>query len=116
MRHKVVYIAGRYTGETQEDRDMNIEVAKIAAKILWNIGYAVYTPHLNTARFEDDDNCICDYEGFITGHMEILSRCDAIYMLDGWKDSSGALQEHEYAVEFGIPVFFSIDELRRWGV
>ena len=29
--------------------------------------------------------------------IEALSKCDAIYMLSDWKDSKGALTEHEYA-------------------
>ena len=38
--------------------------------------------------------------------MLIRSQADALFVLDGWKDSEGALEEIELAVEIGIDVFY----------
>ena len=42
----------------------------------------------------------------------MLKRCDALIMTDNWLDSSGARAEHDLAIKEGIPVFYSLNELR----
>lgn len=36
----------------------------------------------------------------------LLSKCDAIYMLNGWEDSEGAQEEHEYAEREGLDIIY----------
>ena len=36
----------------------------------------------------------------------LLSKCDAIYMLNGWEESEGARQEHEFAEEEGLDIIY----------
>jgi len=38
--------------------------------------------------------------------MDELAKCDAIYMLDCWHDSKGAVMEYVFALENGIPIYF----------
>ena len=95
----VVYLAGKYSG----DIDANIAAARKVAIDLWERGYAVICPHLNTAHFEVD--CKATYDDYITGDLHIISRCDVVVMLPGWKDSKGANLEHAHATEMGIPIY-----------
>lgn len=96
----VVYISGRYSGEIVE----NIDIARRVAIELWEQGFSVLTPHLNTYHFETD--CNCKYDDYIRGDLEMLSRCDAIIMLQGWNQSKGATKEREYAKYLGLPIYY----------
>jgi len=97
---KVIYLAGKYTG----DIAANIQTARNYAIRLWESGYAVVTPHLNTAHFEKD--CLCDYKDYMEGDLAILERCDEIWMLPNWQDSPGAKLEQQHALKKGITVCY----------
>lgn len=96
----IIYISGKYSGNIEE----NIEIARKVAIELWEKGYSVVCPHLNTVHFELD--CKCVYEDYINGDLEILARCDAIIMLQGWNGSNGATMEKEFAKSLGIPIYY----------
>jgi hypothetical protein len=94
----IVYLAGKYSGEV----DANIASARKIAIELWEKGYTVVCPHLNTAHFEVD--CSCRYDDYMNGDYEIIGRCDAVVMLPNWHDSPGAKLEFEYAILHDIEV------------
>lgn len=99
----IIYVAGPYTplnGRTLSD---NIEAAKATAKELWSNGFAVICPHMNTAYFTGIPDDL-----FYLGDMEILERCDAVLMLDGWEESFGAKMERLDALKNNIPVVYSV--------
>src|SRR3990167_11533393 len=77
----LVYTAGKYRG----DVDKNIDDAKKVAIDLWEMGYVVICPHLNTDHFENDCKVIDDV--YLKGDLEIILRCDAMVMIPGWRDS-----------------------------
>lgn len=97
----LVYIAGKYSGDTET----NIKEARKVAIILWEMGHAVICPHLNTANMEKD--CKASYENYMAGDFNMICRCDAIVMLENWKDSEGAKREHDYALSLDIPVYYA---------
>ena len=109
MRNIIVYIAGLYsTG----DVDINIQTARQVAIKVWEAGFTAITPHLNTIHFETD--CKCKYEDYIEGDLEIVKRCDCIYLIGGWRYSKGATKEYYEAKKLGIKVFQSFEELKRY--
>jgi hypothetical protein len=73
----LLYVAGKYTG----DVDANIAAARKVAVELWERGHAVICPHLNTAHMEQD--CKVDYDAYLLGDFNMISRCDAIGELAG---------------------------------
>ena len=100
MRNKIIYVAGAYSPFVDEYHfrrgiDDNIEDAEKMSIRLWEMGFTVICPHLNTAHFEQD--CTCKYQDYIEGDLEILSRCDAIFMLPNWEYSKGATAELQFA-------------------
>lgn len=97
---KVVYIAGSYRADTEWGLIENIRRAEEAAIMFWQMGWAVICPHKNTAHFGG----LCDDEVWLEGDMEILRRCDAIYMCEGWHKSVGATAEYELAKELGLQI------------
>lgn len=87
LRKKIVYIAGAYSGNVED----NILTAREAAIKVWELGFTVICPHLNTAHFDKD--CKCRYEDYIEGDLQILERCDILLMLPNWHKSKGATEE-----------------------
>ena len=79
---------------------MNIRHAESYAKEYIKQGYAVICPHKNTAHFEG----LVPYRDFIAADIEILSRCDAIVMIPGWKNSTGAKIEFLFAFFCGLEI------------
>jgi hypothetical protein len=98
---KVVFISGPYRGNVEHNI---IEARKAAAK-LWASGYVVICPHLNTANFDYLYPEIPD-SVWLEGDLEILRRCDAIYMLKGYISSQGAQAELKLALKTGKEIIF----------
>lgn len=108
---KVIYVAGKYLGNSDWETYNNIHKARVVARKLWDEGWAVICPHSNTAFFgaeseKDRDDPNGDWQRWLNGDLEIIRRCDAIYMLDNWKDSKGAKLEHKLAVELGLEIYY----------
>lgn len=107
-KDSVVYIAGKYLGNEPHETNENIKHAKNAMLKLTREGWMVYCPHMNSAHFEvyhDIPNSFWYRHG-----EEMLSRCDGIYMLEGWEDSKGAVRELELALDLGLKVFYGVEE------
>ena len=92
----VVFVSGPYRGNVEH----NIIAARRVAVNLWRQGYAVICPHLNTANFDAIYPDIKD-DVWLTGDLELLKRCDAICMVDGWEKSEGSRVENQKAIEWG---------------
>jgi len=89
--------------------DRNIQLAEQHSIELWNHGYKVFCPHLNTAHFEVKAKA--EEKTYKEFDMRMLQYCDAIFALPNWKNSEGAKAEIEEAKRLGKPVFYSLDEL-----
>jgi len=114
-RMKVIYVAGPYRAKTEWGLVQNIRHAEQASIKLWREGWAVICPHKNTsflggAVHDGDDG---DSSIWLDGDLEILRRCDAIFMLNGWTNSEGARKEFELACELRLGVFFEIIHLHK---
>ncbi|MFC2069451.1 DUF4406 domain-containing protein [Chloroflexota bacterium] len=105
----VVFIAGAYSGRDFNEIDENIRLAESYSIKLWNLGYKVFCPHLNTSHFEAKakvgENVYKEFD------MRMLSSCDAVFALPNWQNSKGAKAEIEEANRLGKPVFYSLGEL-----
>lgn len=102
---KVIMISGPYRNNTECGLEDNIRHAESAAKRFWKEGWAVFCPHMNTARFGG----LCDDSVWLEGDLEFLKRCDAIYMLNTWRNSEGAKIEHQKAIEWGKQILYETD-------
>ena len=96
---KLAYIAGKLRGQ---NISQNIALARKTAIKYWNLGYAVFCPHLNSGGLIGE----APEETFIAGNLEFLAKCDVIVMMKGWEGSNGAADELERAVELGIERVF----------
>ena len=101
---KVIYIAGPYHSTCEWQLEEFLRHAEDAALKLWKEGWAVICPHKNTAHFGGAWG-IPD-STWMEGDIEILKRCDAIYMLKRWEQSKGAKRELEVAIECRLEVIY----------
>ena len=97
---KVIYVAGPFRAENPCEIERNIRRAEEAALRLWREGWSVVCPHANT-RFGQG---VLPEATFLVGDLEILRRCEAIYMLAGWEKSKGATEERKLAMALQIGI------------
>lgn len=111
---KLIYLAGPYHGKTHDEHsyneiEANIRRAEAVAICLWDKGYGVFCPHLNTAHFEVKSSA--PPELYLEADLRMLEACDGILMLPWWCDSEGAKRELARAKELELPAYYSVDEL-----
>lgn len=95
---KLIYVAGKYSEKTYSEIDDNIRKAEYASVKLLSLGWAVITPHKNTAHYEIYEAAEkLNYKVFMDNNFEILQRCDALFLLKDWQNSKGARMEAEHA-------------------
>ena len=102
---KIIYISGQYRNETIGGTFKNIMQARDGAVRLWNEGWVVVCPHLNTFLMDG----LCPDSTWLNGDLEIIRRCDAIFMLSNWQDSKGARMELEEALKIGLEIYWEGD-------
>ena len=106
---KVIYIAGPYNDDHVYGIVRNIRRAEEEALFVWSNRGVALCPHTNTALF--DGAYGIPREAWLNGDLELLRRCDAIYMIGDWQSSQGAKRELEFAGENNIRALFTRHEV-----
>ena len=106
-RDIIVFVIGPYRADSEWEVVQNIRKAEAMALDVWREGFTAICPHKNTAMF---GGALPD-EAWLIGDREILSRCDAVILVDGYKYSSGSISEINIAKSLDIPIFEDINEL-----
>jgi len=107
---KVIYVAGPFRAASAWRIEKNIRKAETLALEVWRMGHAAICPHANTQFFQDE----LPDGTYLRGDLEIMARCDAVLLTPDWMMSDGARKERQVAARIGIPVCYSLDELRQW--
>jgi len=108
---KVVYIAGPYRASTPWGIEQNVRLAETMALKVWQTSKAAaLCPHTMTRYYQES----APDEVWLRGTLELLKRCDAIFLLEGWQRSEGSKLEHQTAVSMGMPVFTNLVDLNEW--
>lgn len=97
---RVIYVAGPFRAKTQWGILQNVRRAEDASLKLWKLGYAVVCPHTMTQHFQNE----CEDDVWLDGCVELLKRCDAIFLVEGWENSEGSKEELRIARELGMTV------------
>jgi hypothetical protein len=104
---KCVYIAGaiRHLNEAGDmvefEKMKNIMKAFEWNLFVWQHGGVAICPHTNNIWFPGS----LERDAILKGDLELLSRCDAILMVEGWRNSEGSTGERNHAAFLGLPVF-----------
>ncbi len=105
---KVIYVAGPFRGKTPWAIEQNVRRAEGAALWLWQEGFAVICPHTMTRHYQDSAPDVV----WLEGTLELMRRCDAVFVLSRWESSAGTLGEIAEAKRLGLPVIYdSFDAL-----
>ena len=106
---KVIYIIGPFTAATAWDIECNVRKAEEAALLIAQLGGMPLCPHTNTRFFHGQLTSAFWYEGT----MELMRRCNAVFVLRDWQNSVGCRAEIIEAQEVGLPIFdaLSMDKL-----
>jgi len=106
-RRLLVYVAGPYSSRWFWMKIANIWRAWRLAKDVWRQGHMAHCPHVETAFLDN----IMAHDEWIARDLLIVERCDAILMCRGWRNSPGAVMEHDFAVEHDMPIFYRVERL-----
>jgi len=109
-RHLVVYISGPLSAPTNDGWFSHTVKARFACRELWMLGVTPICPHTNSLFMEG----VVSYDEFILGDLELVQRSDAVYMIGDWEKSKGAQKEYRHAAFSGMPVFYTLDNLKTW--
>ena len=107
MKKSVIYLAAPYRSSTEWGTYLNITSAHFYAKEMWRRGWACISPVSNSAFMGE----LGDHDKWMAGDIEILSRCDAICLCPGWERSVGCREEYAKALELGLTIYLSPDEV-----
>lgn len=100
--NKLLYVAGPYSGDIKQ----NIKNAEQISINLIRSGFHVITPHKNTAGYEQYEDDEITYQTWIDLDLNILSRCDAIYVMKNSEHSIGTQKEIEFALHNRIEIIY----------
>lgn len=104
---KLIYVAGAFRASTSWKIEVNTRKAEEYALKIWKLGVTAVCPHTNSRFFQDE---VPD-DLFLHGYLELMSRCDAVFVVPGYENSEGTKAEIELADKLSIPTFYSLEEL-----
>ena len=107
---RLIYVAGPSRGADAWEVERNIRKAEELGYRVAQLGAYPQIPHTNTRFFT---GTLSD-EFRLLGTIEWLRRCDGAIFTPDWERSGGARVEHEDCVRRGMPIFYSIEELKAW--
>jgi hypothetical protein len=91
----MIYISGKITG-TSDYMDRFAKAEKALRAKGWEV--------VNPAKENLPKNL--PWEEYMKHDVKLLAGCDAIYMLDGWRQSRGACLERELALNLKLEVLY----------
>ena len=107
---KLIYVAGHYRHEDPFRVEENIFRARQAGYQIALLGAMPVIPHANTAHYD----ALHDGQWWLDATLELMRRCDAVYLLPNWRGSNGTKGERAEALRLGLPVFEDMLDVGRW--
>ena len=107
-----VYVAGPYSANNVMDVLHNIRKGVGVCAQLVTLGFAPYCPWLDHHYVLS--GAAITVRDLQEASMQWLGVSQAMLMLSGWEHSKGTRSEWAEALDRGIPVFSSLDDLLAW--
>jgi hypothetical protein len=106
-----VYVAGPYAAATRWEEEQHVRRAEAVGYEVARRGAYPVIPHTNTRPLFSD---LHDADWWYAATLAELRTCDAVVLVPGWRQSTGATREKEAAEQAGIPVFLHVRDLEGW--
>ena len=111
---KRVYVAGPYSADNIIDVFENMRKGMRVGVEVFLAGYAPWVPwhdFHHQLMFRDGESLSID--DYYKMSMAWLVVSDAVLVLPGWVNSKGTVAEMHKAVNLGIPIYFSLADLKK---
>lgn len=95
----LVYLAGALRGE---NKDANMKAAQFWAEKLWRMGYAVYSPHMNSGWLDTPETD----PHVLEANIQLMKMCDIMVIMPFYEKSKGTLAEIDVYRGIGKPIFY----------
>jgi hypothetical protein len=111
MTPRLIYIAGPYRGANAWEVEQNIREAERWGIEVAKLGAYPVIPHSNTRGYFE--HVQSDPNFWLGGTLELMRRCDGVFLTPTWNRSSGARAEAEEAVKLHMPIFTTLERLEQ---
>lgn len=85
----VIYLAGALRGKNKREKRRNMRRAERWAERLWRMGFAVYSPHLNSGWLDTPETD----PHVIPANIQLMLMCDITVVMPNWENSTGTKEE-----------------------
>ena len=114
MKPLKIYCAGKYSADNIIDGLKNIARGQKAAALLFELGFAPFSPWWDRSFILDNPEGQYTKDMFYAASMVWLECSDAVYVISGVGDKGGVDAEIVRAEKLYIPVFYDVKDLLRW--
>lgn len=100
-----IYLSGPMSGYSENNKSIFNHWANYFRERGHKVINPCEFPHVEDFCCEATD-CECEwtYDYYIALSLKLLESADAVYMIEGWKESNGAKLEHKKAVDLMLAV------------
>lgn len=98
----VIYLAGALRGKNKREKKRNMRRAKRWAERLWRMGFAVYSPHLNSGWLDTPETD----PHVIPANIQLMLMCDITVVMPNWENSIGTKEEIKQCEKRRHPIFY----------
>lgn len=107
----LIYVAGPYTDPDPWEAEQNVRRAEAVGYEVAKLGAWPVIPHSNTRPcFGSAYTPRMAY----AATLQMMRRCDGVFMMRDWKRSTGATDERAEALRLRMPVFYELRWLELW--
>lgn len=107
----LVYVAGPLS-DNECEYIKNVHKNIQAAIMIKKLGFSYICPSLDLL-VGIMDGCF-DYKDYANNSMELMKRCDVLYLGEGWENSKGCLKELEEAKKLNMFICEDLDILTKY--
>lgn len=106
---KLIFVGGPYAAPTAAGIEANIQrCERLALKVI-ALDCGVVCQNSMGRPWDGEDPTL---DQVMASAKLVLSRCDALIVAEGWQNSTGTKQEIVEADNLGLPILYSIEELK----
>ena len=109
MTPRLIYIAGPYRAANAWEVEQNIRRAEAVGVEVAKLGAYPVIPHTNTRGYFE--HVQSDPNFWLESTLELMRRCDGVFLTPDWLRSTGARAEADEAVRLKLPIFRDLAEL-----